>query len=101
MKVVLKHPQTGEIKESATGFAWWMLLFGVFVPLVRGDFKWFFLSLLLSIPTFGLIWIILPFIYNKIYIKELIKKGFKVQRVEGGSVEDLKRVLNMDVPIYD
>jgi len=31
---------------------------------------------LFAIMTSGLAWLIVPFLYNKIYIKELLQKGF-------------------------
>jgi len=66
------HAKTGHI-----GFSWTMLFFGVFVPLFRGDFAWFIISLLLSIFTSGFAWLILPFFYNKTYTSNLVRKGYK------------------------
>ena len=76
MQVNLKHKDTGVIKTSPLGFSWTTLLFGVFVPLIRGDVKWFFLSLVIAFLTFGIGWLFIPFIYNKIYIKNLMDKGY-------------------------
>jgi hypothetical protein len=74
---MMKNKLTGEIKEAPLGFSWTTLLFGVFVPLIRGDFKWFVIFLILAFITAGLVWFVVPFIYNKIYVKELISKGFR------------------------
>ena len=73
----VKNPMTGEVKKVKRGFSWTMLFFGAFVPLFRGDWKWFFLSWLLAIVTVGIAWLVLPFKYNKIYMKELHMKGFR------------------------
>lgn len=75
MKIHMKSP-IGEVKELKLGFSWTMLLFGFFVPLVRGDWKWAIISLLAAIATCGVCWIVFPFIYNKIYIKDLIGSGW-------------------------
>jgi hypothetical protein len=78
-----------EIKNVTVGFSWLFLLFGVFYPLIKGDFKntliiWgsFIFIIILSkfyaplILLFGILYIWLSFTYNKFYIKSLLKKGF-------------------------
>ena len=75
MKINMKST-IGVIKQVKLGFSWTMLFFGVFVPLIRGDFKWAIISLLAALLTCGFAWFVFPFIYNKIYIKELIEKGW-------------------------
>lgn len=76
MKVNFKNEQTNQFKQTKLGFSWTMLFFGVFVPLFRGDWKWFLVSLVIEIFTAGLAWFVFPFFYNKIYINELLEKGF-------------------------
>lgn len=71
----MKSP-VGIVKQVKLGFSWTMLFFGIFVPLIRGDFKWFLITLIASVITCGFAWLVFPFIYNKIYIKELIEKGW-------------------------
>lgn len=75
MTILLKN-QIGAVKQAPTGFSWTMLFFGVFVPLFRGDFKWFFISLFASIVTFGFSWFVIPFIYNKRYLSNLLESGY-------------------------
>ena len=75
--IIMKNKLTGEIKEAPLGFSWTTLLFGVFVPLIRGDFKWFVIFFILAVITLGLVWFVVPFVYNKIYVKELIYNGFR------------------------
>lgn len=75
MKVYMKN-QVGVTKQVKLGFSWTMLFFGFFVPLFRGDLKWTLLSVVLSIVTGGLAWFVLPFIYNKSYIKGLLYAGW-------------------------
>ena len=69
----------GVVKEVKKGFSWTMLFFGVFVPLVRGDWKWFLISMLAGLVTCGISWLIFPFFYNKIYLNELLEKGYVIQ----------------------
>jgi hypothetical protein len=76
MIINLKHKDTEVIKSVPLGFSWTTLLFGALVPLLRGDLKWFFISILIAFFTFGLGWFIIPFFYNKIYIKNLMEKGY-------------------------
>lgn len=66
----------GVVKEVKVGFSWTMFFFGGFVPLFRGDIKWFFITWLVAIFTAGLSAFVFPFLYNKIYIKELLEKGY-------------------------
>ena len=75
--LVLRN-QMGVMKQVKVGFSWTMLFFGIFVPLVRGDIKWFFLSIIIVAITGGIAWLILPFFYNKAYLHDLMNKGYKV-----------------------
>ena len=75
MKVFIKN-SVGMTKPVKVGFSWTMLFFGCFVPLFRGDVKWAILSFILALITFGLSWLVMPFIYNKLYIKEMFEKGW-------------------------
>ncbi len=72
----MENINTKEMKEVAIGFSWTTLLFGAFVPLLRGDVVWFILFFILTIITAGIAWFFIPFMYNKMYIKKLISKGF-------------------------
>lgn len=76
MKTNLKN-HLGLIKQAPTGFSWTYLFFGSFVPLLRGDLKWFFLTLLMAFFTFGFSQFVMIFMYNKIYINGLIEQGYK------------------------
>ena len=75
MKINMKTP-TGIVKQVKLGFSWTMLFFGVFVPLFRGDIKWFLITLLAAMLTCGVAWFVFPFFYNKVYIKDMIEKGW-------------------------
>ncbi|AWX95582.1 DUF2628 domain-containing protein [Streptococcus suis] len=88
MKVHLVD-EFGNVKEVKAGFSWTTFFFKFFVPLIRGDLKWFaiilvaFLFALLidrrfDIPFintgFGILW---GYLYNRIYIKEALVKGWR------------------------
>lgn len=75
MKIRLMN-SAGVIREVKLGFSWTMLFFGPLVPLFRGDLKWMILSLVLDVLTSGIAWLILPFTYNKSYIKGLLYAGW-------------------------
>ena len=77
MTISLKNPSNGLVKEVKVGFSWTVFFFGIFVPLFRSDFKWAIIMSLLAMLTMGLSSLVFPFIYNKIYIKEMIEKGYK------------------------
>lgn len=72
-------------KEVKAGYSWTFLLFGILVPLFRLDWKWFGIvlgaNIILGLFTMGIgagiFNLAFSFFYNKIYIKELIAKGFK------------------------
>lgn len=84
MKVILKH-DSGMVKEVKKGFSWTFFFFGLFVPLIRGDLKWaaimFVLQAIAGALTFGIgsfvVSLIFAFVYNKIYIKGLMEKGYR------------------------
>ncbi|KOR27056.1 DUF2628 domain-containing protein [Clostridium sp. FAM 1755] len=84
MKILMKH-DSGVTKEVKCGFSWTTFFFGFIVPLIRGDLKWALImvaiSIAVGIPTLGIggfiSGIIFSFVYNKIYIKELLVKGYK------------------------
>jgi hypothetical protein len=99
MKLTMENPNTGIIKNAPVGFSWTTLFFSGFPALFRGDIKWFFIQLLISFTCIPLF--IFAFIYNKIYIKELLGKGFKVKDVEGGTLEDANTKLAINLPKFE
>ncbi|MCR8642585.1 DUF2628 domain-containing protein [Paenibacillus sp. N1-5-1-14] len=83
MKISLRNA-SGGLKTVKVGFSWTTFFFGFFPALFRGDLKWAFImfitSALFGFFTFGIgAWIpgiIFSFIYNKMYTKELLEKGY-------------------------
>lgn len=96
--IVFENPNTGHIKEAPVGFSWTVLFFGFFPALFRGDWKWALIMFLLAALTFGLSTFVFMFIYNKLYIKDLIGSGFKAKSIALGSLEVASGKLGMRVP---
>ena len=76
MKIVLKNPHNSMVKTVKVGISWTMFFFGFFVPLFRGDWKWAIIILIAGALTFSISSLVFMFIYNKIYINELLEKGY-------------------------
>lgn len=68
--------KNGLLKDVSTGFSWKSLFFGCLYPIARGDFKGLFIQLALFFLTGGLALFVLPFTYNKAYIKRLLVDGY-------------------------
>lgn len=83
----LKNPDTGETVTAPIGFSWTTLFFGMWPALFRGDFKWGLIMFGLAVVTSGISLLVFPFLYNKLYVKNLLRNGYKVESVENGSVE--------------
>ena len=75
MKVRLKN-NIGIVKECKIGFSWTNFFFGAFTPAFRGDWKYCGIMVLCAFFTFGISWLVFPFLYNKLYINDLLKKGY-------------------------
>ena len=75
MIVRLKN-DIGMVKEAKIGFSFTTFFFGPFVPALRGDWKYAGIMLVCAIITSGISTLVFPFVYNKLYIKELLMKGF-------------------------
>lgn len=76
MAVTLRQKDSGLIIKAPTGFSWTSLFFGWFVPAFRGDYKWVFVWIGLAIVSFGFSWLIIPFVYNKGFIRRTMEKGY-------------------------
>lgn len=84
MDVKLKN-EAGIVKEVKVGFSWTTFFFGFIPALIRGDLKraviMFVTALLAAVFTLGFgAWIpgiIFSFVYNKIFIKGLLEKGYR------------------------
>lgn len=84
MRVNLENPTTNQLKQVKAGFSWTTFFFGFWPALFRGDWKWFGIQLVIEIFlgcfTYGIgagvVGIVFAFFYNKLYINDLLAKGF-------------------------
>lgn len=77
--IKLINKTTKETKEVKQGFSWVTLFFGIFVPLFRGHFVYFFVLLGLTfLGGLGILiaWLVCPFLINQHYYNWLITQGF-------------------------
>ena len=97
-EITLVSEATGKSKVAPMGFSWTTLFFGCFPALFRGNWKWALIMFLSAIITFGVSWLVYPFIYNKMYVKDLLKDGYTPVDVlqcnylfEKGLINDIQR----------
>ena len=70
--VRIVHQESGLSGHCFFGYSWTYFLFGFFVPIFRGEILIGLLHFFLSVITFGIFQIIMPFLYNKQYIRAYI-----------------------------
>ncbi len=99
--IIFEHPQTGLIKQAPVGFSWTTMLFTGFPALMRGDVKWGVIQLILAVLTWGLSTLVFMFIYNKLYITDLVQTGYRVKSVVGGNMEFVNAQLGMALPMLE
>lgn len=75
--VTLKHPVSKETKTAPLGFSWMFFFLGCITCLIRSDWKWAGITLLAGIFSVGISHFVFMFIYNKLYITDLLNNGFK------------------------
>lgn len=85
-------------KNVSTGFSWKSLCFGILYPIARGDFKGMWIQLLLASLTIGFSALVVPFTYNKAYIKRLLDKGYEPhdQKSETWLINNLSYTIKED-----
>lgn len=93
--VMLKHKESGIVKQGFYGFSWTTLFFGFFPALFRGDYLTFVggfvVLIILGVFTFGIgtliaafVW---AFIYNGYYTRKLLERGYIFADSEGTVLE--------------
>ena len=76
MHAILTNEQTGQLKDVKVGFSWTMFFWGFWPCLFRGDWKWCAITLLAQGFSFGAFPIVFAFLYNKLYINDMIANGW-------------------------
>ena len=97
-KIIFEHPEIGTTRSAPVGFSWTTFLFGPIVCLFRKDWFWLLLMLIIAGVTSGISCFVFPFLYNKLYIKRLLKKGYKATSTEGADLDSLKKKLELVLP---
>jgi hypothetical protein len=85
-KIELKNIYNQTIKKVPIGYSWLSLVFLFLVPLFRKDWEWFFTYFLVTIFTLGIAIPIIAYMYNKIYIYNLIKTGYIASNQKSGEL---------------
>jgi len=117
--ITFKTDNTKEVKSAPVGFSWTVLFYGLFAMLWRSDWKWASIFFVIGFLVWGSVrqftptpeasvfWVnvIFGFIYNKLYIKDLISKGYRAVSVNkvfgGGPIGELDDVIaksGIDIP---
>lgn len=93
--IYFENPHNGQVREAPVGFSWTVFFFNCFPAIFRSDWKWFIIMAILTFMTLGLSTLVFIFIYNKLYIKELVNSGFKVKSIQFGTIEQMENRLNI------
>lgn len=96
-KLILEHPHSGIIKPAPLGFSWTSLFFPTLPALFRGDLKGFILQVILACFMFP--YLVIPFVYNRWYLKRRLANGFKVRSTEGITLESARAQLGINLPV--
>jgi hypothetical protein len=88
--IIFKNKFTGEARVAPVGFSWTVFFFGFFPPLFRSDWKWAIIMLLCALITAGLSTLVFIFVYNRLYIKDLVNNGFTASGVERGTIANME-----------
>ena len=75
-KVRIIHTVSGIGKNGFVGYSWTYLLFGWFVPVIRGELLIGILHLIITLVSFGLSQLIFPFLYNRQYMNRMLTSGW-------------------------
>ena len=96
--ITFENPDTGVTRKAPVGFSWTTAFFGFFPALFRRDWKWAIIIFILLLMTLGFAGLVFMFIYNKLYIKDLIKAGFKAKSVASGDMDSVASKMKIEIP---
>ena len=97
-KLFFKNPHNGKLREAPIGFSWTTHFFWFFPALFRGHWLASLVMLFIGFVTGGLAWLVFPFLYNKFYVKNLIKEGFVVINTDA-NMAAIETYLGYEVPM--
>lgn len=96
--IYFQNQQTSQTRRAPVGYAWTLLCFGPFVFLARKEWLLFAITLVLTVVTLHISNIVLSFKVNRMYVQMLVNQGYRVSRVERGSVERMSKKLGIQLP---
>ena len=96
--IYFRHPILESVKAAPVGFSWTVLFFGPFPALFRSDWKWFLIIFICALVTWGFSSLVFMFIYNKLYIKDLLAQGYKAENVANGDVQFVSSQIGVPLP---
>jgi hypothetical protein len=73
---VFVHPATRERVQTYNGFSWPCFFCGCFWYVVKSMWGMGILAFLLAFVSFGLSWLVFPFVANDQYRKSLVRDGY-------------------------
>jgi hypothetical protein len=88
------HTDSGLVKTGYIGYSWTYLVFGWFVPVMRGEIGIGALHFLLTMVSLGLSQLIFPFLYNRQYMGRMLTSGWRLDSTDANSAQ-AKRVLDV------
>ncbi|WP_130904887.1 hypothetical protein [Pseudomonas sp. Sample_22] len=88
-KLTMQNELTGEFKDAPIGLSWTTLFFGFFPALIRKDWTNALILAVFGPLSLGLLFIIYWLSYNKLYINELLKNGYKISIASDSSAINL------------
>ena len=97
-KLSFRNPHNGKLREAPIGFSWTTFFFGFLPALLRGHWLASFVMLLIGIVTGGLAWLAFPFLYNKFYVKHLVKDGYVVASTDA-NMAVIEKYLGYEIPM--
>ena len=90
-KLIELKNSKGKIKKVKLGFSWTTLFFGPFPALNRQDGLWALIILAGLLFTGGFLLPVFAFVYNKVYLNNLLKSGYTL--VESKHEEEVEKYL--------
>ena len=97
MRAMMKHSQTGALLDVPLGFGWTTLFFGFFPALFRGDIKNALIIFVLAMFTGGFSNLVMCFLYNKMYVNDLVSNGWMPADQASSNTLRMKGIAFMDV----
>lgn len=74
--IIIKHESSGLIRNGYVGYSWTYFFLGWLVPVIRGEIAVGLMHFALTLITFGLFQLVMPFLYNKQYMIRMLTSGW-------------------------